>query len=539
MSRILRGGGAISNIATPPPSSFNFNFKLAISGYASNNFFLQWLTPHKTKRRMDRLRRSLRESFRRKKDHVPECSKPHQWQADEQAVRSGTCNFHVKYLGCVEVYESRGMQVCEEALKVLRNSRRKPIKGVLNVTGDGLRVIDDDTKGLIVDQTIEKVSFCAPDRNHDRGFSYICRDGTTRRWMCHGFLATKEVGERLSHAVGCAFAVCLEKKQKRDKECGVQMSFDPTTSTFTRTGSFRQTTITERLQDPQECKPAPEPTPANKSVHNPYAVQRPHATPSMLERQGSFRSFNQLNQTSPFKRQLSLRLNELPSTLERQQQSLSVPEARLNQNGSNKLSSVSPIPESSPMSETGDSISAMCQQVTQGLSLLSKNEDQTTSNTGNPWATSVTEPVVASSNVTNKESSRAQEWLASSYKTTNLPLNKPLHDSGIPVENSSYVRRAPNLGNLRSQSVGSNEPSISANINYTSQMKNTITTSNQTNGNFNQSNSIAVGANDISKPRDPFDAEWAAIATRHEPLSPTNSTNPFQPNRFQAFEVQM
>lgn len=47
-------------------------------------------------------------------------------------------------------------------------------------------------QGLIVDQTIEKVSFCAPDREHAKGFSYICRDGTTRRWMCHGFLALKE-----------------------------------------------------------------------------------------------------------------------------------------------------------------------------------------------------------------------------------------------------------------------------------------------------------------------------------------------------------
>jgi len=50
----------------------------------------------KTKRRMDRLRRSFRESFRRRKDHVPESSKPHQWQSDEAAVRSGTCNFYVK-----------------------------------------------------------------------------------------------------------------------------------------------------------------------------------------------------------------------------------------------------------------------------------------------------------------------------------------------------------------------------------------------------------------------------------------------------------
>lgn len=45
--------------------------------------------------RMDRLRRSLRESFRRKRDG-PESSKPHQWQADEEAVRTGNCNFHVK-----------------------------------------------------------------------------------------------------------------------------------------------------------------------------------------------------------------------------------------------------------------------------------------------------------------------------------------------------------------------------------------------------------------------------------------------------------
>lgn len=48
-------------------------------------------------KRMERLRRSFRESFRRRKDpHVPESSKPHQWQADESAVRSATCQFHVK-----------------------------------------------------------------------------------------------------------------------------------------------------------------------------------------------------------------------------------------------------------------------------------------------------------------------------------------------------------------------------------------------------------------------------------------------------------
>lgn len=76
----------------------------------------------KSPKKMDRLRKSFRDSFRRRKERVPEASKPHQWQADETAVRSATCTFSVKYLGCVEVFESRGMQVCEEALKVLRVS---------------------------------------------------------------------------------------------------------------------------------------------------------------------------------------------------------------------------------------------------------------------------------------------------------------------------------------------------------------------------------------------------------------------------------
>ncbi|XP_076623855.1 NUMB endocytic adaptor protein isoform X2 [Colletes latitarsis] len=334
-------------------------------------------------KRMDRLRRSFRDSFRRRKDsHVPESSKPHQWQADETAVRSATCAFHVKYLGCVEVFESRGMQVCEEALKVLRNSRRRPVRAVLHVSGDGLRVVEDETKGLIVDQTIEKVSFCAPDRNHEKGFSYICRDGTTRRWMCHGFLAAKESGERLSHAVGCAFAACLERKQRRDKECGVTMTFDSKTSTFTRSGSFRQPSLTERLQDSRERAVD---VPPVKQVYNPFAIERPHATPSMLERQGSFRGFTQLNQASPFKRQLSLRINDLPSNLERTRSHSLEPTdlSRLPSAMSHNVplkppefegyDEVSPIPEISPGGQ--DSVSAMCQQLSRGLSLLSSCDD--------------------------------------------------------------------------------------------------------------------------------------------------------------------
>ncbi|XP_073408781.1 protein numb homolog isoform X6 [Dendrobates tinctorius] len=334
----------------------------------------------------------LRQSFRRKKDvYVPEASRPHQWQTDEESVRTGKCSFQVKYLGHVEVDESRGMHICEDAVKRLKSTGKKAVKAVLWVSADGLRVVDEKTKDLLVDQTIEKVSFCAPDRNFDRAFSYICRDGTTRRWICHCFMAVKDTGERLSHAVGCAFAACLERKQKREKECGVTATFDASRTTFTREGSFRVTTATEQaereevmkqIQDTKKAvdpEPNPKPvlpipttsatvtlTPApavpasptselyvlqeSKDGSNPHMIPRRHAPVEQLARQGSFRGFPALSQKmSPFKRQLSLRINELPSTVQRK----------------SDFQIVNPVAE---MEGETDSISALCSQITNTFS---------------------------------------------------------------------------------------------------------------------------------------------------------------------------
>ena len=70
----------------------------------------------------------------------------------------------------------------------------------------------------------------------------------------------------------------------------------------------------------------------------PYAMPRRHATDAMLARQGSFRGFPGLHTQSPFKRQLSLRLNDLPSTLQRQQQVLQThTESKYIQEGNGKL----------------------------------------------------------------------------------------------------------------------------------------------------------------------------------------------------------
>lgn len=334
--------------------------------------------------------------------YVPEASRPHQWQTDEESVRIGKCSFQVKYLGHVEVDESRGMHICEDAVKRLKSTGKKAIKAVLWVSADGLRVVDEKTKDLLLDQTIEKVSFCAPDRNFDRAFSYICRDGTTRRWICHCFMAVKDTGERLSHAVGCAFAACLERKQKREKECGVTATFDASRTTFTREGSFRVTTATEQAEREEIMKqiqdskkgvdaelkmvasvassattttttttaavslapvPVLQPSPTSeviayqdsKDLNNPHAIPRRHAPVEQLARQGSFRGFPALSQKmSPFKRQLSLRINELPSTVQRK----------------TDFQITNPVAE---MEGEVDSISALCSQITNTFSAPSED----------------------------------------------------------------------------------------------------------------------------------------------------------------------
>lgn len=64
----------------------------------------------------------------------------------------------MKYLGCVQVQDSRGMHICEQALITLKSQKGKSIKGQLYVSGDGLRVVDDETK---VGELFSAVSHCS------------------------------------------------------------------------------------------------------------------------------------------------------------------------------------------------------------------------------------------------------------------------------------------------------------------------------------------------------------------------------------------
>lgn len=420
----------------------------------------------------------------------------------------------------------------------MQNSRRRPVRGLLHVSGDGLRVVDDETKGLIVDQTIEKVSFCAPDRNHERGFSYICRDGTTRRWMCHGFLSSKDSGERLSHAVGCAFAVCLERKQRRDKECGVTMTFDTKNNTFTRTGSFRQQTMTERFANNERGIETPSAAvqPQQKPF-NPFAIERPHATQTMLERQGSFRAFSTIGSQSPFKRQMSLRINDLPSNAERQK-AFMVAHSGATLTLNTPQRSVSPIPEVSPakmgMAElengTGaDTVSQLCQELSHGLTLLSQtdavlavttpgaNDDLNFNNNMSinqniiaaekHYQKGISSPSSITSGYGGTPTAQITPRIASiSPAILNTPPQTPNTTPTLPTSNDSLTETSlPKAKQWLGQVVKSNSPAL--------RRAPYLVSAGRT-----QSMSSVPGA------PDPFDAEWVAGVTK--PLSPELTAAP-------------
>lgn len=100
---------------------------------------------------------------------------------------------------------------------------------------------------------------------------------------------------------------------------------------FQSVGSFRrQLSLTERLQDPQTAivatEPPPPPPPTTNPAPNPHAKPRPAPNPSLFERQGSLRA---PSASAAFRRQYSLRITDLPSTVNRQQAVGVMPGARV------------------------------------------------------------------------------------------------------------------------------------------------------------------------------------------------------------------
>ena len=144
----------------------------------------------------------------------------------------------------------------------------------------------------------------------------------------------------------------------------------------------------------------------------------------------------------------------------------------------------------------------------------------------------------------------AEQWINESSKAntdvTISSTNKTTTSSTTPLTNTNISKaipvaaprhNSPNLSQLRSQSLGSADAFVESKASNAFNWNNNQMTNIWRNGNSYQNNSSQQSKQ--SNP-DPFDAEWAALAQRHQSTHQRN-TNPFTQTTapVKAFEVQM
>lgn len=232
--------------------------------------------------------------------------------------------------------------------------------------------------------------------------------------------------------------------------------------------------------------------------------------------------FSTLGQNSPFKRQMSLRVNELPSNTARLN-SYKSPTSPTAVTANNIKPPVSPIPEVSP----GDSVTALCQQLSQGLSQLthSGSDDFNFNNQTSVNQNTVNLNVATINNTYNRSVNSALSQVTAPSVSLNLSSNVCSVNSSI---NSTTTTSLPKPEQWL-EIVNSTSP-------LPSRMDGTSPRRTPSIKSHSRAVSLDTGSDSFqSSPKDPFDAEWAEVAARQ------NTTNPFlaPTSAPKAFQIQL
>ena len=398
--------------------------------------------------------------------------------------------------------------------------------------------------------------------------------------MCHAFFAVGDTGERISHAVGCAFGICLENKQKREKD-SVKVNYNERDSSFTRMGTFRG--LTDRLTDPQALKPSESPKLSIgsnvDSSEAAFALERPRPSELMYQRQASFRGLGQLSGNTPFKRaskgHTSLRLNDLPSNKDRVGVSLSdspiledmeLPPSNLEQDTASLVTQSSKTldlltSDDNPHCYSSELAAMLTGSSTPALLGVDSSSNYSLSpppslpsllhpvklggpggereKSENPWDNVPDQPVLPPTSSHNT----GDQWLTSLTSLTNT------NNINITQQNSNIFDYNFDSKFVSEDSKLSVEVQPSSKSTGTSSGYNSPTSTNSSSTPASSQETWQLAEVNKSILEDPFDADWAAIATRNshsegEKTSPSPAlaqTNPFltTDSTVKAFELQL
>nr|XP_047911168.1 low density lipoprotein receptor adapter protein 1-like isoform X5 [Anser cygnoides] len=139
---------------------------------------------------------------------------PESWADMQEPLLEGMC-FTLKYLGMTLVEKPKGEDMAAAAIRRIiataRVGARKFQKVILTVSPRGISLQDADTKEIVENISIYRISYCTTDKLQNKIFAYVAQSQESGALECHAFLSPKKkIAQAVTLTVAQAFQMALD-----------------------------------------------------------------------------------------------------------------------------------------------------------------------------------------------------------------------------------------------------------------------------------------------------------------------------------------
>ncbi|KAM9563309.1 low density lipoprotein receptor adapter protein 1-like isoform 3-T3 [Guaruba guarouba] len=139
---------------------------------------------------------------------------PESWADMQEPLLEGMC-FTLKYLGMTLVEKPKGEDMAAAAIRRIvataRAGARKFQKVILTVSPRGISLQDADTKEMVENISIYRISYCTTDKLQNKVFAYVAQSQESGALECHAFLSPKKkIAQAVTLTVAQAFQMALD-----------------------------------------------------------------------------------------------------------------------------------------------------------------------------------------------------------------------------------------------------------------------------------------------------------------------------------------
>ncbi|XP_039566746.1 low density lipoprotein receptor adapter protein 1-like isoform X3 [Passer montanus] len=139
---------------------------------------------------------------------------PESWADMQEPLLEGMC-FTLKYLGMTLVEQPKGEDMAAAAIRRIvataRVGARKFQKVILTVSPRGISLQDADTKEMVENISIYRISYCTTDKLQNKVFAYVAQSQESGALECHAFLSPKKkIAQAVTLTVAQAFQMALD-----------------------------------------------------------------------------------------------------------------------------------------------------------------------------------------------------------------------------------------------------------------------------------------------------------------------------------------